>query len=98
LGVRQVRCLWWVHVIGRGPGVECLHGMKPKMGGAVMAWGAGCFVERKMGSPCEDILLSHPKDCYVYRPGPRNPYTPTRFCGEETDVRLASAVPLLLRG
>jgi hypothetical protein len=27
-----------------------------------------------------------------------NPCTPTRFCGEETDVRLAGAMPLLLRG
>jgi hypothetical protein len=63
-----------------------------------MAWGAGFSVVWKTVSPCEDILLSHPKDCYVGGPGLRNPCTPTRFCGEETDVRLASAVPLLLRG
>jgi hypothetical protein len=64
----------------------------------MMARGVGCSVERKTVSPCEDILLSHPKDCYVCGPGFRNPCTPTRFCEEETDVRLASAVPLLLRG
>jgi hypothetical protein len=32
------------------------------MGGAVMAQGAGCFVERKMVFPCENVLLNHPKD------------------------------------
>jgi hypothetical protein len=32
------------------------------MGGVVMAQGVGCSVERKMVSPCEDVLLSHPKD------------------------------------
>jgi hypothetical protein len=32
------------------------------MGGAVMARGAGCFVERKTIFPCDDVLLSRPKD------------------------------------
>jgi hypothetical protein len=73
-------------------------GRSPGMGGAVMARGAGCSAERKMVSPCEVILLCHPKDCYVCGPGLRNPCTSPRFCGEEMDVRLASAVPLLLRG
>jgi hypothetical protein len=77
--------------------VECLRGMKPGMGGVVMARGAGGSVERKTVSPCEDVLLSHPKDCHACGPGLMNPCTPTRFCGEETDVRLAGAVPLLLR-
>jgi hypothetical protein len=49
-------------VIGRGPRVECLCGTKPWVGGAVMARGAGCPVERETVDPCEDILLSHPKD------------------------------------
>jgi hypothetical protein len=62
LGIIHVRCLWREHVTGRGLGVECLRGMKPGMGGAVMARGVGCSVERKTVSPCEDVLLSHPKD------------------------------------
>jgi hypothetical protein len=37
-------------------------GQSPGMGGAVMARGAGCPVERETVAPCEDILLSHPKD------------------------------------
>jgi hypothetical protein len=63
-----------------------------------MARGARCPVKREMVVPYEDILLSHPKDCYACGPSLRNPYMPTRFCGEETDVRLAGAVPLLLGG
>jgi hypothetical protein len=49
LGVPHERYLWWVHVTGRGPGVECLCGMKPEMGGAVLARGIGCPVERGIG-------------------------------------------------
>jgi hypothetical protein len=50
------------NVIGRGPGVECLRGTKPETGGAVMAGGAECPIERETVAPCEDILLSRPKD------------------------------------
>jgi hypothetical protein len=32
LGVPHVRYLWWVHVTGRGPRVECLHGTKLRDG------------------------------------------------------------------
>jgi hypothetical protein len=44
LGVCHVRCLWQVHVTGRGPGVECLHGMKPRDGRCCD--GTGCQVFR----------------------------------------------------
>jgi hypothetical protein len=42
LGVRHVRCIWRVHVTGRGPRVECLHGMKPRDGRCCD--GTGCQV------------------------------------------------------
>jgi hypothetical protein len=42
LGVRHVRCLWRVHVTGRGLGVECLRGMKPRDGRCYD--GTGCQV------------------------------------------------------
>jgi hypothetical protein len=45
LGILHERYLWRVHVIGRGPKVECLCGMKPRTRGAVLAWGAGCPVK-----------------------------------------------------
>jgi hypothetical protein len=32
LGVPHERYLWWVHVTGRGPGVECLRGTKLRDG------------------------------------------------------------------
>jgi hypothetical protein len=41
LGIHLVRCQWRVHVTGRGP----------DMGGAMMARGAGCSVERETVSP-----------------------------------------------
>jgi hypothetical protein len=62
LGVRHVRCLWRLHVTGEVPGWSVFMGRSLGMGGAMMARGAGCFVERKTVSPCEDILLSNPKD------------------------------------
>jgi hypothetical protein len=49
LGVPHKRYLWWVHVIGRGPEVECLRGTKPEMGGVVLARGIGCPVEWGIG-------------------------------------------------
>jgi hypothetical protein len=35
LGISHERYLWWAHVTGRDPRVECLCGMKPREGGAV---------------------------------------------------------------
>jgi hypothetical protein len=51
LGIPHERYIWQVHVIGRDPRVECLCGMKPQDGGAILAWGTGCPVERGIGSP-----------------------------------------------
>jgi hypothetical protein len=37
-------------------------GQSPRIGGAVMARGVECPIEWEIVAPCEDILLSHPKD------------------------------------
>ena len=39
LGVLQERYLWRVHVIWRGPEVECLRGTKRRDGRCCLAWG-----------------------------------------------------------
>jgi hypothetical protein len=51
LGVPHERYLWRVHVIGRDPEVECLCGMKPRDGGAVLLWGTRCSIKQGIGSP-----------------------------------------------
>jgi hypothetical protein len=55
-------------------------GRSPGMGGAILAWGTECPIERAIGSPLDKIL------CFVtlrtdmfYGPGLRKPYMPTRF-------------------
>jgi hypothetical protein len=52
------RYLWRVLVIGRHLGVECLYGMKPRDGGAILAWGTGCPVERGIGSVLVKVSCS----------------------------------------
>jgi hypothetical protein len=47
---------------GEVPGWSVFMGRSPRMGGAMMARGVGCPVEREMVTPCEDIPLSHPND------------------------------------
>jgi hypothetical protein len=39
LGIPHERYLWRVHVIGRGPGVECLRGTKPRDGRCYFSMG-----------------------------------------------------------
>jgi hypothetical protein len=46
LGTPHERYLWRVHVTGRDLGVECLCGIKPRDGGAILARGTGCPIEQ----------------------------------------------------
>jgi hypothetical protein len=99
LGIPHERYLWRVQVIGRDPRVECLCGMKPRDGGAVLARGTGCPVRQGLGSPlmktsCSVILRT---DMFC-GPGLRNLRPTHPYHGNGTDVRPASMVPLLLGG
>jgi hypothetical protein len=99
LGISHERYLWRVHVTGRDPGVECLCGMKPQDGGAILAWGTRCLVERGIGSPLMKTSCSVTLRTDMFcGPGLRN-LRPTRpYHGNRTDVRPTSVVPLLLGG
>jgi hypothetical protein len=68
-----------------------------------MARGTGSSVEQKTVSPCEDVLLSHPKDQHAYGSGLRKSLHThsllwggdgrlTCWCGATTIERLADSV------